>query len=73
MKKTIKPLKLYVWEDALADWHPGIMFALAPDRGSARKMLLEMFPDSAMLRNEVMGKPTVVTEAPYANAIWGSS
>lgn len=41
MKKSIKNnnLKLYVWEDILSDWTPGIGFALAKSANHARELI----------------------------------
>ena len=63
-----KKLRLFVWEDALQDYTSGVMFALAPDADTARKMLLEKcnyLPD-----NELRIEPDVYDE-PFALAIWG--
>lgn len=35
----MRRLKLYVWEDVLEDWTPGIMFALAKDANAARELI----------------------------------
>ena len=39
MKK--QPLILFVWKDVLTDFSEGVMFALAPDIETARKLLLK--------------------------------
>lgn len=36
-------LKLYIWEDVLSDYTPGIAFALAENREEARQLCLESF------------------------------
>jgi len=36
-----KKLKLYVWENVLADYYPGIMFALASSPDNARKLIIQ--------------------------------
>lgn len=36
-----KKLKLYVWEEVLCDYKPGIMFAIASSIENARKQILE--------------------------------
>jgi hypothetical protein len=38
-KKTIKKLKLYVWEDVLVDYSSGVMFALASSAAEARELI----------------------------------
>jgi hypothetical protein len=34
-------LKLYVWEDVLEDYTQGVMFALAPNKEEARRLIAE--------------------------------
>lgn len=34
-------MKLYVWEDVLHDWGPGMMFAVAKSPEHARELLLK--------------------------------
>ncbi len=36
-----KAMKLFVWDDVLTDYTSGMMFAVAPDVETARKVLLE--------------------------------
>lgn len=65
---TTKKLKLFVWYPALSDYTAGVMFALAPDVETARKMLLKemnYIPDEELSR-----EPKVYTE-PFALAIYG--
>ena len=64
----MQDLKLFVWEDVLRDYTSGIMFALAPDVETARKMLLEhtyYIPD-----DDLSQEPKVYT-SPVAIALYG--
>jgi len=64
----MKKLKLYVWEDVLEDYTPGIMFALATSVDEARILLLRkcsFLPD-----RELRIAPRCV-EKPEAFIVWG--
>ena len=65
-----KKLKLFVWKEALCDYTDGVMFALARDVDEARQMLLEMHPDSSMVRADISLDPDVY-DSPFAFALWG--
>jgi len=41
-KKAKRPLKLYVWEDVLIDYTPGVAFSLAPDAKTARRLCVKL-------------------------------
>ena len=58
-------LKLFVWEDVLCDYSCGVMFALAPDVETARKMILK-----EINTDELDQDPIVVTE-PRGFYCWG--
>lgn len=64
-----KKLKLFVWEDVLCDYTCGIMFALAPDVETARKILLEK-EDSNLIKSELMADPDVI-ETEEGFVVWG--
>jgi hypothetical protein len=61
-------LKLFVWEDVLTDYTSGVMFALAPDVETARKLLLEKC--SYLPKEDLMKEPSVYTK-PFALDVWG--
>jgi len=61
-------LKLYIWEDVLTDYTPGVMFALAPDVETARKMLLE---DTSYIPDEDLSQEPKVYTSPVAVVVWG--
>ena len=65
-----KKLRLYVWEDVLTDFSPGIMFALAYSVEDARKMLIEREPNSHSVKEEVQQEPKVY-DNPMAFIMWG--
>lgn len=69
-----KKLKLYVWEDVLWDWSPGIMFAYAYDVTHARTVLSEKFnKELGCVSGEIFSvEPTEHTE-PVAFFITGGS
>ena len=66
----MKKLKLFVWEGVLSDWTDGVMFALAPDVETARKMLIEKC--HYIPEHDLKQEPDVYT-VPFALAIWGGS
>jgi len=72
LKMVTKKLKLFVWEGVLADYTSGVMFALAKDVESARKMLLEKYPGSWSLERDILLEPKVYSE-PFSFAVWGGS
>lgn len=54
-----KQLKLYVWQNVLADYTPGIMFALAETPKEARRLLMEKSNLSKSVCQELTQKPEV--------------
>lgn len=64
----MKDLKLFVWEGVLVDYTEGVMFALAPDVETARKMLLTQI--STYDETDLAKEPDVYTE-PFALAVCG--
>jgi len=64
----MKKLKLYVWEDVLEDYTPGIMFALATSVDEARILLLGKCP--YLPDRELRIEPRCV-EKPEAFIVWG--
>ena len=68
MKGKKPMLKLFVWEEVLRDYSAGVMFALAPDVETARKMLLKQC--SFLPEADLQKEPQVYTE-PFALSVWG--
>lgn len=61
----MKPMKLYIWEGALADWSGGIIVALAPDLRAAKIAARAAYAPhpgmaSAFLENDLSRAPRVV-------------
>lgn len=54
-----KRLKLYVWQNVLVDYTPGIMFALAETPKEARRLIIEKSDCSETVRQELTKKPEV--------------
>lgn len=54
-----KRLRLYVWQNALVDYSPGIMFSLAETPKEARRLILEKSDYSESVRQELTKKPEV--------------
>jgi hypothetical protein len=61
-------LKLYVWEDVLADYTSGIMFALARSESEARELILK---NCSFVPDEDLAKEPKVYETPIGFAVWG--
>ena len=56
-----RKLKLYVWEDAFADYYPGIAVALAYDVRQARRLVIEKYGGSSdYARTEISGPPQII-------------
>jgi len=76
---AIKTLKLYVWEDALADRYPGIIVALAPDLRTAKTAVRKAHggPPSATVERDLRAAPKVIRVTPgtppQAWLAWGDS
>jgi hypothetical protein len=69
--KTKKPeLKLFVWENVLCDWTPGIVFALAVDKREALKLIRK---DSRSAWNAVHKLEPKVYVKPVAYSLRGGS
>ena len=62
-----KQLKLYVWEDVLTDYTPGIMFALAESPEEARELIREKCD---YVGEELEQEPECY-ETPVGFAVWG--
>lgn len=67
-----KTLKLYIWKDVLSDYTDGVIFALATDADSARKIVLKNAKDWEIrsFKAAMSTKPEVHTK-PYGFAVWG--
>lgn len=66
-----KKLKLFVWENVLIDHSAGIMFALAPDAETARKLIIQKEGPMSSVLEGLGNKPRTV-EVEEGFAIWGS-
>ncbi len=64
-------LKLYVWENVLTDYYPGIMFALAESEEKARELLLKDHPLLKFNYEDVAKKPDVYDNVPVSFAVSG--
>jgi len=62
-------LKLYVWEDVLSDYAPGLAVVLAHDEDEAQRIMKEKFPDY-VTEELPFSKCKVVTE-PDAFYVYG--
>lgn len=65
----MKKLKLYVWENVLRDYTPGIAFALAYDELEARELIYAQKPTVANTGD--LDKEPQVFESPKGFALWG--
>jgi hypothetical protein len=64
-----RKLKLYVWENVLRDYTPGIMFAMAHTVHEARKIILTKY-DMLSMKSELAQKPQAISK-PDGFALWG--
>jgi hypothetical protein len=64
----VNNLKLFVWHEALTDYTPGVMFALASSVDEARRMLLS---ECSYLPDYDLEKEPAVYETPVGFAVWG--
>ena len=69
---TAQPLTLFVWEDVLRDYTPGMVAVLARDVEEARRLVYEKLERDKMqpLEDEFGKEPIVATE-PTAFIAWG--
>lgn len=69
-----KTLKLYIWKNVLGDYTEGVVFALATDADSARKIVLKGAKDweKRNLKAAMSTKPEVHAKS-YGFAVWGGS
>lgn len=66
-------LKLFVWENVLTDYNPGVMFALAENIEQAREKILSKEEDSPdTVKKELMNDPLVINH-PEGFILWGGS
>lgn len=61
-------LKLFVWENVLRDYTSGVIFALAEDVDSARKLICAVHGE--VVASETVKEPQVF-DSPVAFAQWG--
>lgn len=65
-----KKLKLYVWENSLIDYTAGVMFALAEDLESAKRLIIAKEGELDSVMRDLSKEPRVITE-PEGFAVWG--
>lgn len=63
-----KKLKMYVWEDVLEDYSPGMMCALATSPDHARNLLLKKCPH--IPEDDLAREPKTVC-SPEGFVVWG--
>lgn len=63
-------LRLYVWEDVLADYTSGLMFALAESEDEARRLILIAEP--AVPDTDLMENPRVYSH-PVGFVVWSGN
>ncbi len=61
-------LKLYVWENVLVDYDPGIMFALAASPEEARRLIIEKCDH--VPPGDLAKEPKCIT-TPEGFVVWG--
>jgi hypothetical protein len=64
-------MKLFVWHDSLADYSPGVMFALANDVDEARAIILASV-DLPTVRRDLKAEPAIY-DSPVGFTCWGGS
>jgi len=52
-------LKLYVWQNMLSDYYPGIAFAMAENAADARRQIIRSGLSATEAKLELAGKPSV--------------
>lgn len=73
MARKSKKLKLFVWKDVLCDYYCGVMFALAPDVETARRLTLEsMGYESDTALEDLQSEPAVY-ETEFGFYVYGGS
>lgn len=65
----MKTLKLFVWENVLVDYTPGVMFAYAYDVEHARQLLIQKDHVVEVL-SDLAQQPKEITE-PEGFTLWG--
>lgn len=65
-------LKLFVWQNVLTDYSSGIMFALAPDVETARRVIIEKVGDFETVEEDLRADPLIITES-EGFGVWGGS
>lgn len=64
-------LKLFVWKEVLCDYYCGVMFALAPDVETARRLVLDSMDwESSTAEQDLKSEPDVY-ETEFGLALYG--
>ena len=71
-------MNIYLWEDVLEDFTPGMMMAIAPDVETARKMLRDKYDwsegDDVGVDIDLSEEPKVLSiDEPFCLALLGGS
>ena len=69
METDEKQLKLYVWEDVLRDYTPGMVCILAHDLEEAHEYAIKNF--ETYVANDFFGKPYTVHTELYGVYVYG--
>ena len=54
-------MNLYVWEDVLQDWTPGVIFAYAKNLRQARRLVLKIY-DGNRVKEAIRDRPELIRE-----------
>jgi hypothetical protein len=68
---TQVPLKLFVWEDVLSDYTPGVAFALAHDADEARRLIVARDYRPGEARDEILSGARSIYDAELQPSIAG--
>ena len=73
MSKDKKQLKLYVWENVLSDYTPGMVCILAYDLENAKEVFKKKFPDEGDVLDDFFGCEHKVIKKPDAFYVYGGA
>ena len=68
---TKKTLKLYVWEDVLCDYTPGIIVVMAESVDAARRAMARKHGKHSLVVEEMRATPQVFRRPGVGFAVWG--
>lgn len=65
-------MKVYVWDNVLCDWTCGMVVIVARDDDEANRILIEHgLSEYISYDGNWSPQPTIVTDGPYINFVWG--